>query len=511
MMKKIICVFQTLAMVITAGMSLISCSNNDDPETPQPSQAQALVGEWIFEQATDGIEYYTLDDKTESLTGGYTIAILYHFYDDGTCWKEINLMKDGKLADQPTGRYATDASTYTVDASGKVVIAIKNIDTGVDERDELTFDGTKLTTKYANADVTITLTRATDAQMQLYKAESDAWLGSSAEKKYDVADYKPKDEDNSQWMKQLKDSRLVCDLSLPGSHDACTAEGWINDIIGIGAEIIAKCQDLTIREQLKIGVRVFDLRPERVLDSKDFSLRCSHGPVATKMLASEFFTTLQQWLKANPSEFCIVTVDLSATRDKTAWGTEFSTLVNDAKYNGLFADFKSRLTVGEMRGRVLILSKWEYGAKPLGGYCYGWGSYLELAKQKQGYIIAADGSRTPLWVQDYWEDITRTNKDQALVRMLEAAVSRDMTASAPAWVINYPSAYIGSALSDNYRLNAVSANKVAIDWLDTHKGSVGIIYMDFAGMDKSPNYSKTELYNTLGMQLVNRVIKQNQK
>ena len=35
--------------------------------------------------------------------------------------------------------------------------------------------------------------------------------------------------------------------------------------------------------------------------------------------------------------------------------------------------------------------------------------------------------------------------------------------------------------------------------------------MDFAGMDKSPNYSKTELYNTLGMQLVNRVIRQNLK
>lgn len=510
-MKKIQMWMSAAILTLCGATMLTSCSVSDNPTTPQNPLAQQLVGEWIFELETDGIEDYDFGGETETLADGATIAILYHFYDDGRCWKEINLMKDGKLIDQTFSRHATDESTYTIDASGRVVIAIKDADTGNDQTDELTFDGTRLTTQYANADAPITLERATDVQMLLYKTESDDWHGGSAEKKYNVVDYKPKRVDNSRWMKQLKDSRLVCDLSLPGSHDACTAEGWINDIIGIGAEIIAKCQDLTIREQLKIGVRVFDLRPERVLDSKDFSLRCSHGPVATKMLASEFFTTLQQWLKANPSEFCIVTVDLSATRDKTAWGTEFSTLVNDAKYNGLFADFKSRLTVGEMRGRVLILSKWEYGAKPLGGYCYGWGSYLELEKQKQGYIIAADGSRTPLWVQDYWEDITRTNKDQALVRMLEAAVSRDMTASAPAWVINYPSAYIGSALSDNYRLNAVSANKVAIDWLDTHKGSVGIIYMDFAGMDKSPNYSKTELYNTLGMQLVNRVIKQNQK
>lgn len=510
-MKKIQMWMSAAILTLCGATMLTSCSNADNPSVPEnPALAEALVGEWIFEQETY-IENYDLDDETASLADGCTMAILYHFNDDGTCWKEINLMKDGKLVDQPVSRFATDESTYTVDAGGKVVVTVRDIEAEGDESDVLTFDGTRLTTRYANADSPITLVRATDAQILLYKDESDAWHGGSAEKKYNVADYKPKGVDNSRWMKQLSDNRLVCDLSLPGGHDACTAEGWINDIIGIGAEIIAKCQDLTILEQLKVGVRVFDLRPERVLDGKDFSLRCSHGPVATKMLVSEFFTTLQQWLKANPTEFCIVTVDLSATRDKTAWGTEFSALVNDARYKGLFADFKSRLTVGEMRGRVLMLSKWEYGAKPLGGYCYGWGSYLELEKQQQGYIIAADGSRTPLWVQDYWEDITRTNKDQALVRMLEAAVARDLTAAAPAWVINYPSAYIGSALSDNYRLNAVSANKVAIDWLDTHKGSVGIIYMDFAGMDKSPNYSKTELYNTLGMQLVNRVIKQNQK
>ena len=32
---------------------------------------------------------------------------------------------------------------------------------------------------------------------------------------------------------------------------------------------------------------------------------------------------------------------------------------------------------------------------------------------------------------DYWKDITRENKDAALIRMLEAAVKRDMTAEKP--------------------------------------------------------------------------------
>ena len=95
--------------------------------------------------------------------------------------------------------------------------------------------------------------------------------------------------------------------------------------------------------------------------------------------------------------------------------------------------------------------------------------------------------------------------------MLEAAVGRDMTAEKPAWVINFPSAYFSMPFSDSYRENAVEANKVAADWLSSHTGSVGIIYMDYAGMEKSPSYSGEELLETHGLTLVDRVIQQNQK
>ena len=149
-----------------------------------------------------------------------------------------------------------------------------------------------------------------------------------------------------------------------------------------------------------------------------------------------------------------------------------------------------------MRGKVLLLSKEVYADKPIGGYCYGWVSDLELEKQQQGHITAVDGSETPLWVQDYWKNITRENKDKALINMLEASVKRDMTADKPAWVINFPSE---------------STNQKAIDWLSSHKGSVGIIYMDFAGMNESPDYTKTKLYKTVGLRLVETVIKQNFK
>jgi hypothetical protein len=33
--------------------------------------------------------------------------------------------------------------------------------------------------------------------------------------------------------------------------------------------------------------------------------------------------------------------------------------------------------------------------------------------------------------------------------------------------------------------------------------------MDFAGMDESPDYTSTQLYKTVGMKLIDAVIKQN--
>jgi len=277
------------------------------------------------------------------------------------------------------------------------------------------------------------------------------------------------------------------------------------------AEASAKTQDLTISEQLKTGMCVFDIRPERVFEQTAYVLRCSHGFMFTNLLVGDLFQLLKEFLTTNPTEFCILTVDLSATADKEAWGREFAALISSSAYRDMFVNFKPRLTVGEMRGHVLILSKIRYAQQPLGGYCYGWVYDKELEKQTKGHITGPDGVETPLWVQDYWGKSKRDGKDEAVVRMLEAAAERDMTVQNPAWVINYPSAYFLLPLSDSYRENAVEANRVTADWLSSHNGSVGIIYMDFAGMDKSPSYSTEKLYDTCGMTLVDKVINQNLK
>ena len=496
-------------------MVLSSCSSDDAPNNKKvdpyvtPSNpgplANELAGTWVCSYEATG--------NAQSESGNETSAISYvidsyQFRKDGNgSFNRYIFNGKDNIPSIVQGILGYGDFIYNTTDDGTVRIALVNHwDQSYPQQWEVHFADNAITAQGINGQA-LTLQHPIDG----LKEALNAWAEKNGSKQYNVNDYKPTGVDNSQWMKQLQDSRLVADLSLPGSHDACTAEGWFNQYLAFAFEMTAKCQDLTISEQLKVGVRVFDLRPERDLDGKDYVLRCCHGPAATKMYVSDFFKTLKQWLADNPTEFLIVTIDLSNTKDKTAWGKEFSALVNSSDYKSLFSDFKPRLTVGEMRGKVLMLSRCEYAEKPLGGYCYGWVYDLELEKQQKGHILGADGEQTPLWVQDYWGKPTRDGKDEAVVRMLEAASQRDMNAEKPAWVINYPSAYFTMPFSDSYRENAVSANKVTIDWLGSHSGSVGIIYMDFAGMDKSPNYTATTLYETVGMKLVDSVIKQNWK
>ena len=322
----------------------------------------------------------------------------------------------------------------------------------------------------------------------------------------------PAEINYGQWMKYLANSRLVADLSLPGAHDACTAEGWNGELMEQLGEMTAKCQDLTIQQLLEAGVRVFDLRPELVTkEDATYELRCSHGIASTKLLVVDFFRKLQKYLSDNPTEFCLVTAQLSATNDKAAWAQDFNALVRSDEFKGLFAGFKPRLTVGDMRGHVLLFTKDKYAEKPLGGYTYEWYEGAELEKQMANRIQGPD-SEAPLWVQDYWKDVTREGKDKALVDMLDASIKRDMTADAPAWVINFPSCYVGGfiSMSDDYRKNATFANVLTVDWLAKHKGSVGVIYMDFAGVDQSKGYDG-QTYETAGKKLVESIVKQNAK
>ena len=312
------------------------------------------------------------------------------------------------------------------------------------------------------------------------------------------------------WMEQLDDSRLVTNLSLPGTHDAATAEGWtgLAELIG---DVAARAQDLTIAEQWNVGVRVFDIRPQKDGDV----LRCMHGIAGTQLLVGDFFAKMRDLLAASPSEFAIVTTKIDTTTGEPEvplWAPLFSSIIQSDSLRQCFVDFSPTLTVGDVRGKILLLSRNKYADIPLGGFITGWSSDKDFANQQGGTITGPDGSNCPLWMQDYYEpNSDREGKDNAIRLMLDAAMGRNLTTQQPAWVMNYTAGNTQSFLSDGYRENAVYAHQVVLDYLkdETHTGSTGIVFMDFAGVEQSKSASGDDMFEVKGLQLVQALIAQN--
>ena len=81
------------------------------------------------------------------------------------------------------------------------------------------------------------------------------------------------------WMSTLDSSLSLGAIAMPGTHDS----GATKDLVLPGT---ARCQSLTIAEQLDIGVRYFDIRLRRV----DGDLHVYHGEADQELTFTQVLT-----------------------------------------------------------------------------------------------------------------------------------------------------------------------------------------------------------------------------
>ena len=143
------------------------------------------------------------------------------------------------------------------------------------------------------------------------------------------------------------------------------------------------------------------------------------------------------------------------------------------------ASYHEGITVGELRGKLLVLSRDRYADVPCGCYLSDWYFGDDLARQQAAVIENAAGERFPLWVQDYYHPEGAEDKWAEVRDMLVA------TAAAPSrpLVINHTSGYVGKL--PNYRKNASAVNAEAAAHIRRNHTPTGIVMMDFAGTDTS--------------------------
>lgn len=326
------------------------------------------------------------------------------------------------------------------------------------------------------------------------------------------------------WMKRLPDDAYVANLSIPGSHDTGTGNGFpgiTTSIYGPFGNKYARTQEKSFQDQWELGVRAFDMRPA----VKDGYLNDNHGIMPTNLRFDNALYFLRDKLRENPSEFAIIHVLHASAGDDNAsnYGEKLLELVNRDDLKDFFIDFKPTLTVREMRGKILMLSRDQYADSPVGGFFRNWTGQIDWNAQRNGQIVGASGSVGKLYMQDFAETYREGDLDrkvEAVRQLLDFSTKhKTSTASDIVWVYNFASAYskierlyiplivdqeISS--SDGYRDNAAHTNAAIIDYLNDPSnpaGPTGIILADYVGVNSSNGY------NTRGQELVDVLIANN--
>lgn len=329
------------------------------------------------------------------------------------------------------------------------------------------------------------------------------------------------------WMSYLDDDVLVSQLSLPGAHDAATAEGWASSSASSGKNN-STAQDVKVGVQYNNGVRVFDIRPS--LSSN--VLYNSHGITRLNKTIESLLDEMVAFLNEHPSEFFIFHMYHGGSSWSSNAATAFYNLLSKEKYAGRIAPFKNTLTVGEMRGKLLFLSREDASGsgKWPGGYLRGWDEH-GYENNKGGYINVGgtndygyNNGAASLYMQDYANTSASggvQSKMESIKRLLDFTTHHNVRQAGQAiWTFNFASGYsktgaFGVSLSDGYRDNATYTNKCILDYLtadDYKPGPTGVVMMDFVCEETTTfndNRYMTNGNNVYGQKVVDAIIDNN--
>ena len=145
----------------------------------------------------------------------------------------------------------------------------------------------------------------------------------------------------SEWMGMIKDETLLKHVVIPGAHDAGTT----------GLPYLAETQDRGIADLLACGTRYLDLR---VSKTKTGELKIYHGPF-TGVTLDSVLEDVTQFLNQYQSEALIL--DFQHFENGAEQDTQAKVLetLKTVAAQGDFVDFVDNLTLGEVRGKCLIL------------------------------------------------------------------------------------------------------------------------------------------------------------
>ena len=289
----------------------------------------------------------------------------------------------------------------------------------------------------------------------------------------------------NRWMAFLEDDAFICQLSIPGAHDACASS-----FTSSAYQSFAQTQTKKVEDMLPLGVRLFDLRP-CVSGSK---LHVNHGIAATSFDFDPVMQQICDFLDANPTEFCIVVIRHESEGDdnNSSFGDMLQTSLANIKSH--LVDFRPNLTVGEARGKILFLSRDDYTAPIYGGRVKDLrDNRTDINEMLGGHCCYPGKNKCSWWMQDHYEISDNNVKKKAILDMLTKS-SQLAGGYDYVWVVNQTSGYkpglFGISTASAYQDNAKLCNQYLQQLLasGSYNGPVGLVFMDYAADGDNGGY-----------------------
>ena len=204
------------------------------------------------------------------------------------------------------------------------------------------------------------------------------------------------------WLSKISDDVRLNDLVIPGTHDSAS---WIYEETESLFSTFTWTQRKNFTEQLNAGVRVLDLRigmAARLISSAytDDEIHMVHGPrLVNDQNLDLTLKEISTWLKENSDEFVVLMFQQQGrSKIDTADGVQRMVAKNFGRTFFHFNSIAHRWpTVGDLRGRVLILERLE---SRVPGYC----NISQWPKNPEGVVFDIN-TQLKVFVQDKFEKV----------------------------------------------------------------------------------------------------------
>ncbi|SKA37317.1 1-phosphatidylinositol phosphodiesterase [Chitinophaga eiseniae] len=259
------------------------------------------------------------------------------------------------------------------------------------------------------------------------------------------------------WMGSIANERNLAAISIPGTHDS----GARFEPIG-GT---AKCQDLTIAQQLDAGIRFLDIRCRHIGDA--FAIH--HGSIYQNLNFNDVVTACYAFLNANPTETIIMCVkeEYDPTNNTRSFEQTFDSYT--AQQPGKWYLSSSIPNLGDVRGKIVLLRRFGASSTPKG---------IEATNWADNTTFTINNSNSTLRVQDQYQVPDNNTKWTNITHLLSEA----KTGNAATLYINFTSGYkplIFGIPSITTVSNAINP-QVNSYFTSNTQGRYGILPMDFA-------------------------------